>query len=679
MNFLRDKVYLKGLGLTGLIWLAAIVITLPASAYNQPASSNLTSDGLEGFSKAEAMPDGSRFNWSSEPVARLIYPRMPRYTSLTYRLNFNLQRPTGAPPAQIEVYENTADPTGPPRLLTRLVADPADPKSNAPQEISLTVPERPAGKGLVIEFRSNTFTYGKDPRPLGFMFLGATVSVPRSHIFRLFWPYPFWPVAFGLLLIVVWWASRLGLDWLETGLLATMLALVLATSVSSFYQYSWWLGLPVLGLGGLLWLFQSGSRRERSGWLIAAASGLLVIFFLFTSDENQADLGFYLNWSNDVHLNGVWNIYNFDPRLDYTPLIVYLLWFYNLIVWPLGLQTNPLAWRVLVSIMELGLLALLYQIVRLTVPSKAADPQQKTRWLGLLGFNAAFFYSTTIWGQIDIMPLLCQVGALYFIYRRRGLVGGGLLGIVAISKVQGWFVLPLLVWWLVQRCGWRKGLAGLVLGVGLAVGLAGIAFGFDLRAFNHWLNSPELAGTYDNQFPSAFNLNFLVLGLSKGAPPLWLSLLGFGIVGLGLAAVIWFSRGRQKPFAQYELGATLLVVTCFSWLIKMKERYLLYSLPFFSLAVARERRLVKPFLALSLLQTLHLVIELLNASRWKKATLADYPFWWGTFFSQELVQKGLSVLTLALWAYLVWRYIQLIRTPPAQEVTEIKAGESQTV
>jgi hypothetical protein len=229
----------------------------------------------------------------------------------------------------------------------------------------------------------------------------------------------------------------------------------------------------------------------------------------------------------------------------------------------------------------------------------------------------------------------------------------------------------LLAWLLVQRCGWKRGGLGLVLGGSVALILAAIAFGLDPNAVNTYLNDPQLAGDYDNVYFGAFNFNYLMLGATRTAPPTWLTLVGFGVVGAVGLLVLYFSRGRKQPLAQIGLGGVLLVVGCYTWLIKMKERYLVFGFSFFGQAALQERRLFKPFLIFSWMQMLPLVTTLYsNYNRWRKLSLADYPYWWSMLLNEDWVRRVFSVCTLLLFGYLLFFYLKQALTPKAEIMLE---------
>lgn len=646
--------------IVALIFGAVVVSTFPARSYPHTASAD-RSDGFLGFYGAEINADRIRYTWSSS-LAILQYPVVPRYVPLELRVRLGLQRPSTAPPARLEVYTRRLEPRSEAVLLTVIESNPTN---RDVRDYYLSIPGLEAGKGLEVEFRSNTFRPTGDQRELGFIFVESNLSLPLTHLLNLFWPHPFWLAGLLLLAVVVSWSLRTNLTFFETLLLTGMVGFVLVSMMPSTYQNSWWLLGVALGLAGLSGLdAYLQAQGKTSLVLLLSANALFISFFLLTPDVHTYDIKFYHDWSASVQSNGVWNIYNNSPTLNYLPLIVYVLWFYNLVAYPFGWQGNDTTWRITASLLFLAVVVVAGLIWR--TASKAAfnyssrEPFQARRLI-VFGFNLAILYNPAIWSQSDILPLLMLMIAFYFIYRRQPLASGLVLGLVAISKPQAWFVLPLLGWMFVQRCGWRKAIPGLVLGGIVALTMLVIAFGADWNSFNAYWSQSQLAGEYDNGIPTAFNLSFLVLDNQRVAIPTWLSILGFGLAGLTLLWLFYTMRGRNHSLQEYGLAATLSALACFVFLIKMKERYLLYGLPFMGQAALGERKFVMPFMLLSWLQLIHLVTYLYEAGPWGKRGLINNFYLWSALLSQEWLRRLISIGTLALFGYLAFLYWQQLR------------------
>lgn len=654
--------------ITLLTFVLIAVLSLPGRNFKHTPSSDPIATSFTGFSKAETSPDGAAYSWAlAEPS--IVYPRVPRYTPLNFKIKLNLTRPDGAAPAHIEIFENLADPPGnPPKLLATIDFDPNRP---GPQEYNFSIPARESGTGLVLEFHNNAFSVPGDNRKLGFIFQESQLTVPQGHFFKLFYPYPYWPACLIVLVCLAAWFLRAGLTFWESFLLVSAAGFIMMTAAESTYQASGWLALVALAFGAVFWFdgWLQSRKKLSSSWVLLGATAVLLVFFLFSNDYHQSDIRFYFRWGAAVHDYGLWNVYSHAPDLNYLPLLVYVLWIYNLVIYPLGLQQSFLAWRITASLMFLASIFIinLQLKARPKLESNESEEQPagqkeslKTRMplLELLAFNIGFFFNSTVWGQSDMLAVLVTIAAFYFIFRRKALTGGVFLGLAAISKPQVWFMLPLLAWMLVQRCGGKRGGLGVISGGVVALVLVGIAFGLDPASLSQYLNNPEFGGTYINKYPTAFNFNYLVIGSEPISPPGWLSVLGFVVMGAIMLGVILGSSGKDRSLKVYGLGSSLLILTSFSWLIKMKERYLLFSLPFLGMTALSSRRFVRPFLVLSWLQLLHLVAALYDYSRWKQYTLDDYPFVWSILISNEWLKRGLSVATLALFGYLAFAFWQ---------------------
>jgi Gpi18-like mannosyltransferase len=634
-----------------------IIATLPGRTFDYTADVHPTQDDFQGFSTTQTGSSaGYRYAWVLQ-TAKIFYSRVPRYSPLSLRLRLDLDRPETMPPIRIEIYCGTSDPTHPARLITTIESDPA---RSGPQDFYLTVPARDSDKGLTVELRTNLAKAAADNRPPGFKFVEAELSLPPYHLIYLIWPYPYWVAGLLVLAGIVAWALRAGLAIFETGLLAGLTGFSIMAIAPSTYQHS---GV-LLGIAAGFWLLYWWNnlylkRNLYKIWPLMAATALLLLFFLFSSDEYLADIWHYVRWSKSIHDNGIWNIYAFDNRLDYLPLIVYLIYFYNFVAYPLGLENNYLAWRVISALMYLGVVGMIYLIGR----SAHSEPAHKPgiyRGLVLVAFNAGFFFNAVVWGQTDMLAILTLTVAFYLIYRNHTVWGSLALGLALISKPQAWFVLPLLGWMLVRRSGLPKALAGLGLSGAIVLVLGGIAFGGNLNNVFAYFNSPEFGGTYLNSNPSAFNFNYLLLGTARLTPPLWLSLSGFGITGLVLLGVMYYSYSHPRSLSEYGAGAALVAITCFSYLIKMKERYLIFGFPFLGIAILQNNRLYKPFLVLSWLQLIQLVAILFEYTPRKKITLADQPYLWSVLLEQDWTRRALALCVLLLGAYLVIYYLKAV-------------------
>jgi len=669
--------------ITGLLVGLIVFLSLPTRPITITAESSPDRDGNLLFSGVETHPDGYKFSWATAESS-LLFPDAPRYAPLRLTLRLNLQRPAGQPPAEIRVIERPATPTedgtsvedqGLERQVALIKFDPA---KQGPQDYVVDLPPREHGDGVLVTFATNTFQVPGDRRDLAFMFLQANLSMQPTHLRYLIWPHFYLPAAALFLAAVIAWCWRTNLGWITTTIINGQLAYGLLMSAQSTWRISWLMLLIALALWGT---FFWGSWRKRTGegqipilpLLVAVA--LVVGLFLLTNDNLEGDTVYYINWSHSIHQYGIWDIYAHDASLNYLPLIVYLLWFYNLLAYPLGFQDSILAWRIFASILFLGMVFLIYLIGRTNHPTTPATAPGKSKGslslaavVALVGFNLSIFYNPTVWGQSDIIVSLMLALCFYLLYRKQVYLAGFALAFTAISKPQALFVLPLAILLLPKLVGWRKGILGLIPGFVVALALSLIAFGFNQAAFLHYWTQGQLAGEYRYDFPAAYNLSYLLLDL-KAEVPTWVAVLGFGLTGLAILLVAWRTFFGMTGLAYTTLGAALMNSACYVFLIKMKERYLGYALPLLGLGTLYRPTLLKPFLALSWLNLVNLSIIMFQSGRSRIQTLPENFYMWGSILSQVWLRKAVAVAFIVTVVYMGWLYWRETKKAPAPQET----------
>jgi Gpi18-like mannosyltransferase len=661
--------------ITGLLVGLILLLSLPTRPILITASSSPDRDGNLDFSGVENHPDGYKFAWATAESA-LLFPDAPRYAPLQLTLRLNLQRPPGQPPADIKVIERPATQTedatkvegqGLERQIAELKFDPNRP---GPQDYIINLPPRSHGDGAYLTFATNTFQPIGDRRELAFMFVQANLSMQPTHLRYLIWPHFYLPAAALFLAAVVAWCWRVGLGWTITTVFTGQLAYGLMMAAQSTWRITW----LMLLISAALWATVFwGNLRKKAGELpilpLLAAVTLVVSLFLLTNDELKGDTVYYINWSRAIHQYGIWDIYSHEPSLNYLPLIVYLLWFYNLVAYPFGFQESILAWRIFASILFLGMVALLYlfgrENPRPAVAEEKSGPKISLPAMVLLvGFNISIFYNPTLWGQSDIIVSLLLVVCFYLIYRKHAYLAGFALAITVISKPQAWFVLPLAMLLLPKIVGWRKGILGLLPGFVVAAALALFAFGLNQASLYRYWTQGQLGGEYTYDFPAAYNLSYLLLDL-RSQVPTWVAVLGFGLTGLTILLVAWRTFRGKLALADTTLGAALMNSACYVFLIKMKERYLAYALPLLGLGTYYRPALLKPFLALSWLNLINLSIIMFQSGRSRLQTLPENFYLWGGLLSQTWLRQLIAIGFIVIVGYMVWLYWRSPHKTPA--------------
>lgn len=623
-------------------------------------------DGNLRFSGVETHPDGYKFNWATADSA-LLYNDAPRYAPLYLTLRLNLQRPANVAPAAIEIFERPAQPSETDALVEGSERKIGELRFNSdapgPQDYALTLPPREHGKGVYLTFKSNTFQAPGDRRALAFLFLGAKLEMKPSHLRYLVWPHFYFPAILLLLAAAVAWGWLVGLNWLVNAIFNAQLAYALMMAAQSTWRVSWLVLLLAFALWGCFFWAYRTNWLQKPGWRgllpLFAACAIVVGLFLATNDELKGDTLYYVNWSRSIHDYGVWDIYAQEKSLNYLPLVVYLLWIYNLFAYPLGWADSILFWRVFASVLFLALLVVLYGLARVRPVAKEDAPSPGyplPTTLLLIGFNVSLFYNPTVWGQSDIISMLPVALSFYLIYRQKPYLSGLMLGLTLISKPQAWFVLPIAVLLLFKICGWRRGTLALLPGLALALIGSLVAFGFNGGSLVRYWSQGQLSGETNYAFPAAYNLSYLFVEMGDEYPR-WLTLLGFGLTGLVFAGVLWFTLRGATALPHTTLGAALLNTACFTFLIKMKERYLIYAMPLLGLGLHYNRALLPPFLLLSWLQLLNLSSIMFMSGRSRLQTMPEFFYLWTSLLGEVWLRKTVAVLFILTLVYMAGLYL----------------------
>jgi hypothetical protein len=142
---------------------------------------------------------------------------------------------------------------------------------------------------------------------------------------------------------------------------------------------------------------------------------------------------------------------------------------------------------------------------------------------------------------------------------------------------------PLLLVLIWKKAGWKITLPGFAFSAFIAGALALPVFGFQLSEITKYLTQGELGGQFITyvrayNFPSLMNYNF--------NPSNLVTAVGLGIIMLVYLVLVRLIIVQQLHPFTINLMIVLGIVTFFTFAIKMHERYLYYTLPFFLVASA---------------------------------------------------------------------------------------------
>ena len=394
--------------------------------------------------------------------------------------------------------------------------------------------------------------------------------------------------------------------------------------------------------------------RDLALLLVAAA---LVRIVGLLGPGHGGDLQAFLDWAEGTAEHGLTGYYASGGTSNYPPML-YLLW-------PLGVALDGpelvFAIRTLSIPFDLGLGALLFHVAR----SITGSDRDGVLAAGFYLLNPAVVLVGPMWGQVDGMGALPMVGSVFALARGRIALAGVLAVLAGLVKPQfgiaAFVLLAAGVAWLPSRDGLRRiavlGLASLAtfLAVLLPLGLTPLAYA-------------DLMGDTFSQYPYISQFGFNPWGMLFGFTDddaAWVRI-GTALAVAGIAASLWLLR-RRRDLVGLLAVSVLLGLVIYYLPTRVHERYLYGAIAFLAPLAAVDRRLRWPFYQLSAVFFVTLAYVLANSPYriLPGDRIEAFPDW------------AISLLSLAMTlagAWVAWRVIALLRTPPLQPPGAGSAG-----
>jgi len=321
--------------------------------------------------------------------------------------------------------------------------------------------------------------------------------------------------------------------------------------------------------------------------------------------------------------------------------------------------------KFLILATNIGIAVLSYIFAKDAVPKR---PQVAVLTVALLLFNPALIYGTTIWGQIDILPIFFIFAAIYcLLYKKQILISSLLMVTALLLKQTTVIFIPfylLAVWKYFDRVALLKSLSL----IGSAVWLSYAPF------VSRWENifSPLMVYLQRVQFASdntwvtkyAWNSWHLIVGFEKvtDTQPIILGLsyerLGFGLLIASFMMIAWHFWKSPAQTASHKVisfmtACFLVALAAFLFLTRLHERHLLQALPFFIILYLGRRDRLLQIIGLSLfvfanmLFIWHPVAWVINEDPWMLFIITPVISAVLTFFGYYLwnSNQGLSATT----------------------------------
>jgi dolichyl-phosphate-mannose-protein mannosyltransferase len=405
----------------------------------------------------------------------------------------------------------------------------------------------------------------------------------------------------------------------------------------------------------------SGEADRRALVQLLVVAAIIRILGLVGPGHGGDIFAFY-EWAEDAVRHGLGGYYAGGGESNYPPML-YLLW-------PLGLALDgpelAFAIRALSIPFDLGLGALLFGIGGALTGRSGAGLLAA----GLYLLNPAVILAGPMWGQVDGMGALPMVAALVAVARGRVAAAGALAVVAGLVKPQfgvAAFVLAgLAVFWLRSSAGLRR-IAILALATAATFLVLLLPLGLGPGAYL------DLMGETFRRYPVhsgfAFNPWAMVFGFNHDDGP-WF-VVGATAELLAIGTSLWLLRWRRDLVGLLAVGS-LIALTLYFVPTRAHERYLYGAIALLAPLAAADRRLWRPFVALSSMFFATLAYVLMNSPYriLPGEKIPDYPDW-----AISAISAAFSVI--GLWT--AWRLVQVLRGPgpgPAPEPVEARIAGS---
>ncbi len=305
---------------------------------------------------------------------------------------------------------------------------------------------------------------------------------------------------------------------------------------------------------------------------------------------HSSDMGLWHYWAEKIIAFGPGRFYQEVSFCDYLPFYLYFLGGIELIWRFLSHFFNfskDLLFKLPATLADFGTAYLIFLILK-------KRSKKIALWLtaGYL-FNAAVFFNSSLWGQVDALGALLFLTSIYFLLNNRFVSSGFLIGLSLTMKPIYFLVLPILgliVWQKQKKKGdwWRKYKPVRNFGAAISTGVLLVTLPFSLKnplgllieryqyafsvypytsvnAFNFW--------AINNHWWQSDQVRFWEITYQH-----WGLLVISLVLGLSFL-LIWQKRKREDIW----LIMTTIFLVLFSFATRVHERHIFTVLPFLTI------------------------------------------------------------------------------------------------
>ncbi len=306
----------------------------------------------------------------------------------------------------------------------------------------------------------------------------------------------------------------------------------------------------------------------------------VLIVMILPGHSFRYDTECWKQWALSINSDGIGNIYT--NNVNYPPVMIYLLYIYDLIQGPEKIAENINYFKVIPFLFDFLPIALL-------IFFKKAYDLQKGYYVFLL-FNVAYLFNSVVWGQVDSIHSNLALTAIFISFRYP--IAALTLFILALNmKFQAIIFFPVLALCLITKIDSVKTLLKAVLMASVIQALLLIPFFLAGTLDDLWLIICNASVSFQLVSASAYNFWHFVLKTNPGTtsdtelffglPYKTIGLLLFFITsGLTLFPLLLktinavISKVRPKSFQELVFLTTgIIAVIFFFFNTEMHERY----------------------------------------------------------------------------------------------------------
>src|SRR3989344_3870666 len=289
---------------------------------------------------------------------------------------------------------------------------------------------------------------------------------------------------------------------------------------------------------------------------------------------------------------------------------------------------------------DLGIAWLCFLIVLRLRSGQAKNKMVAILAVSLVLFNPAFFYNSSLWGQIDIIPIFFVLFSFYLLlFNKRYLLSGLVFTLALLVKPTAFVYLPLYIIFFIYKYSLINFFKTFLISNFIFL----ISFLPFLKNLNNFLlpysiYSEKILAAQSLPYVTNGAFNFWVLikgftGIKDTAPFIFgisYRLWGYFITGFFTVLILKifirhsgesrynrddsrivvkklrFRTSRNDISQSFFYATFLIAFAAFLFLTKMHERYSMLPLPFLLLASLKNKKLIKWFIILSLMSLLNL-------------------------------------------------------------------------